>query len=291
MTRKIKPKSTTINIIFSFSTCLFPLTYSSTTFPLSSLCSLSSMVELRRTSATTAMGFIFLRSCFMGFIFMWFWLWVHLISFVLASVLVLASVSAVWSKSKKRAGGGLERMELDLSLYPGLGLHLSQNGAQSRPPPSPLMIAKSLFLSFFWSTMVLVGLVTLLAWVCWLISGFGDWFSGFGDWLVGWIFGLVGGVVVVWLCWSVVVGFGFYFGFDCVGLGLIWVWLCFSGFVVIGFLIWVWFELVCLLGLWVWFAENLVLIVLEFGEEHEEFEEPVVKWRTSWRTLRNIFWF
>ena len=233
MPRKIKPKSTTINIIFSFSMCLFPLTYSSTTFSLSSLCSLSSMMELRRTSATTVMGFIFLRSCFMGFIFMWFWLWVHLISFVLASVLVSASISAVWSRSKKRAGGGLKRIKLDLGLCPGLGLCLSQIGARSRLLPSLLMIAKSLFLSLFWSTMVVVGLVTLLAWVCWLIGGFGDWFSGFGDWSVGWIFGLVGGVVVVWLCWSVVVGSGF----DCVGLGLIWVWLCFSGFVLIGFLI------------------------------------------------------
>ena len=37
-----------------------------------------------------------------------------------------------------------------------------------------------------------------------------------------------------------VVGSRFDFGFDNVGLGLIWVWLCFSGFVVIGFLIWVW---------------------------------------------------
>ena len=89
MPRKIKPKSTTINIIFSFPMCLFPLTYSSTTFSLSSLCSLSLMVELRRTSATTAMSFIFLRSCFMGFIFLWFWLWVHLISFALVFDLVL----------------------------------------------------------------------------------------------------------------------------------------------------------------------------------------------------------
>ena len=89
MPRKIKPKSTTINIIFSFSMCLFPLTYSSTTFSLSSLCSLSLMVELRRTSATTVMGFIFLCSCFMGFIFLWVWLGVHLISFVLVFDLVL----------------------------------------------------------------------------------------------------------------------------------------------------------------------------------------------------------
>ena len=106
-------------------------------FPYYSLSlSLSSMVELRRTSATTTMGFNFLRSCFMGFIFLWFWLWVHLISFVLASVLVLASVSATWSRSRKRADGGLERMELDLGLRPGLGIRLSlclgQNGARSQ---------------------------------------------------------------------------------------------------------------------------------------------------------------
>ena len=64
----------------------------------------------------------------MGFIFFfWFWLWVHPISFVLAFVLVSASVSAVWSRFRKRASGGLERMELDL------GLRLGQNGAQSRP--------------------------------------------------------------------------------------------------------------------------------------------------------------
>ena len=188
---KIKPKSTTINIIFSFSMCLFPLTYSSTTFSLSSLCSLSPMMELRRTSTTTVMGFIFLRSCFMGFVFMWFWLWVHLISFVLAFVSVSASVLAVWSRSKKRASSGLERIELDLGLCPDLGLHLDQIGAWSWLLTSSLMIAKSLFLFFFFgSTMVVVGLVTSLVWVCWLISGFGDW-------LVGWIFGLVGGVVVV----------------------------------------------------------------------------------------------
>ena len=33
----------------------------------------------------------------------------------------------VWSRSRKRADSGLERMELDL------GLRLGQNGAQSRP--------------------------------------------------------------------------------------------------------------------------------------------------------------
>ena len=149
MPRKIKPKSTTINIIFSFSTCLFPLTYSSTTFSLASLCFLSPMVELRRTLATTVMGFIFLCSCFMGFIFLWFWLWVHLISFVLAFISVSTFVSTVWSKSKKRVGGGLDRIELDLGLRPSLGLCLGQNGARSQPPLGPLMIAKSLFLSLF----------------------------------------------------------------------------------------------------------------------------------------------
>ena len=64
----------------------------------------------------TAIGFIFLRSCFMGFIFLWFWLWVHLISFVITSVSVSASILAIWSRSRKRVGGGLERMELDLGL-------------------------------------------------------------------------------------------------------------------------------------------------------------------------------
>ncbi|KAF3951863.1 hypothetical protein CMV_022526, partial [Castanea mollissima] len=53
----------------------------------------------------------------------------------LASISVSTSVSAVWSKSKKRAGGSLERMELDLDLRPDLNLCLSQNGARSRPPP------------------------------------------------------------------------------------------------------------------------------------------------------------
>ena len=74
---------------------------------------------------------------------------VHLISFVLASVSILASISAIWSKSRKRVGSGLERIELDLGLCPSLGLCLGHNGAQSRPLPDPLMIAKSLFLSLF----------------------------------------------------------------------------------------------------------------------------------------------
>ena len=139
------------------------------------------------------------------------------------------------------------------------------------------MIAKSPFLFLFWSTMVVVVLVTLLAWVCWLIGGFGT------DWWVWW---LIGGVDLWFGQWGggglivLVSGGGIWVWF--------WVWLCFSRFVVIGFLIWVWSGLVCLLGLWVWFAKNLMLIVLEFGEEYEEFEEPVVKWRTSWRTLRNV---
>ena len=39
----------------------------------------------------------------------------------------------------KKAGGGLERMELDL------GLRLGQNGARSRPPSRPAVV---LFFSF-----------------------------------------------------------------------------------------------------------------------------------------------
>ena len=165
------------------------------------------------------MGFIFLHSCFMGFIFLWFLLWVHWI-FV---VLVLGSSDFHCSRSRLDLGS-LEQLQEEGRWW------FRENGARSRPPPGPLMIVKSLFLSLFWSTMVVVvGLVTLLAWVCWLIGGFGDEFGGFGDWLVGWIFGLVGGVVVVWLCWSVVVGSGFDFGFDCVFLGLLWL-VSWSGF-------------------------------------------------------------
>ena len=142
------------------------------------------MMELRRTSATTVMGFIFLRSCFMGFVFMWFWLWVHLISFVLASVSVSASVLAVWSRSKKRASSGLERIELDLSLCPDLGLHFDQIGARSWLLTSSLMIAKSLFLFFFWINDggsgfgYFVG-VSLLTdqWVWWLTGGVDLWFG------------------------------------------------------------------------------------------------------------------
>ena len=52
---------------------------------------------------------------------------VHLISFVLASVSVSTSALAIYSKSRKRFGGGLKRMELNL------GLHFGQNGARSQP--------------------------------------------------------------------------------------------------------------------------------------------------------------
>ena len=64
---------------------------------------------------------------------------------------------------------------------------------------------ESLFLSLFWSTMVVVGLVTLWAWVCWLIGVF--------DCLGSW----------AWFFW--VHGFDFFgFGFLIIFLGL-WVWL------------------------------------------------------------------
>ena len=93
----------------------------------------------------------------MGFIFLWFWLWVHLISFVLISVLVSASILAVWSRSRKRAGGGLERMELDL------GLRLGQNGARSRPLSRPVVVLFFSFLFFllgcgFDNDLIMVGL-------------------------------------------------------------------------------------------------------------------------------------
>ena len=64
---------------------------------------------------------------------------------------------------------------------------------------------KSLPLSLFWSTMVVMGLVTLWAWVCWLIGVF--------DCLGSW----------AWFFW--VHGFDFFgFGFLIIFLGL-WVWL------------------------------------------------------------------
>ena len=69
---------------------------------------------------------------------------------------------------------------------------------------------------------------------------------------------LIGGVVVVWLCWLMVVGFRF----DCVDLGLLRL-VSWSGFDLSWFVYWVYgFDLL----------ENSVLIVLEFGEEHEEFD-------------------
>ena len=59
-------------------------------------------------------------------------------------------------------------------------------------------------------------------------------------------------------CWLVVVGFGF----DCVDLSLLQLVSC-SGFDLDWFVYWVYeFDLL----------ENSVLIVLKFGEEHEEFD-------------------
>ena len=171
-----------------------------------------------------------------GFIwFLWFWLWVYLISFVLASVLLSASISAIWSRSKKRSDGGLERMELNLGLRsicwwlrnPSSSLSFLINNGGSR-------------FGYF----VGMGLLTdrwvwwLVRWVWWLISGVDLWFGQWGG----------GGLIVL------VSGGGF------------WVWLCFFGFVVIGFLIWV--------GL---FTRFMGLICLEFGVD------CVRIWRRTWR--------
>ena len=38
------------------------------------------------------------------------------------------------------SGGGLKRMELNLSLRSGLGLHFGQNGTRSRPPSRPAVV-------------------------------------------------------------------------------------------------------------------------------------------------------
>ena len=88
-------------------------------------------------------------------------------------------------------------MELDLGFYLGLGLRLSQNRAQSRPPPSPLMIAKSLFLSFFFindgasGSGYFVG-VGLLTGSVGLVT---DWWGGSLVWSARWWGG--GGLIVL----------------------------------------------------------------------------------------------
>ena len=38
------------------------------------------------------------------------------------------------------SGGGLKRMELNLSLRSGLGLRFGQNGTRSRPPSRPAVV-------------------------------------------------------------------------------------------------------------------------------------------------------
>ena len=76
----------------------------------------------------TAIGFIFLRSCFMGFIF-----------FV---VLVVGSSDFHCSRSRLDLGN-LEQLQEEGRRW------FRENGARSRPPPGPLMIVKSLFLSLF----------------------------------------------------------------------------------------------------------------------------------------------
>ena len=180
--------------------------------------SLSPIVELRRTSTTIAMSFIFLRSCFMGFIFffwcgfgcgfiwfLWFWLWVHLISFVFASISVLAfasvsaSISTDWTRFRKRADGGLERMELDL------GLRLGQNGAWSQIDHYLCFMGFLFFFSFFcfW----VVGLIMI-----WLWWGYGLWLMVVVD------CGRGGGGAELWVLIVVVVewvatllGFHFFF--------------------------------------------------------------------------------
>ena len=161
--------------------------------------SLSPIVELRRTSTTIAMSFIFLRSCFMGFIFfflVWFWLWVHLI-FV---VLVMGSSDFLRF-----------RIHLSLSLRLSLSLHLDgldqiqeegrrwfrENEARSRPSswpkwslisdwPLSLLHGFSFFLFFFLllgcgfdNDLIMVGL-----WVA-AYGGCGLWARWWWCWVVG----------------------------------------------------------------------------------------------------------
>ena len=101
--------------------------------------------------------------------------WVHLISFVLASISISTSVSAVWSRSRKRSGDDLERMELNLDL------RLGQNGARSRPLSR---LAVVFFFSFlflllgcgFDNDLIMVGLWVMACGGCGLWAWW--WWSG-----------------------------------------------------------------------------------------------------------------
>ena len=134
---------------------------------------------------------------------------VHLISFVLASVSVSTSVLAVYSKSRKRFGGGLKRMELNL------GLHFGQNGARSWPTSRLAVV----FFFCFW----VVGLIMI-----W-------WWWGYGLWLVVVVDCGHGGGAELWVLIVVVVewvatlrGFQIFFFFFLV-VGFIWFWLANGG--------------------------------------------------------------
>ena len=130
--RKIKPKSTTINTIFSCSPSLFPLTYSSTTIYLSSLCSLSLSLsrsdfgdkeddqppqwKSRSTTTENINSFkprstpLFLRgihaegldhceafvlTLWVSF-FLWFWLWAHLILLLFLILFFISLPFLLW---------------------------------------------------------------------------------------------------------------------------------------------------------------------------------------------------
>ena len=159
------------------------------------------MVELRRTSATTTMGFIFLRSCFMDFIFF----------------VVLVVGSSDFLRSLIHLGLSLRLDDLEQIQEEGRWW-FRENGARSRPKwssisdwPLSLLFGFSFFLFFFcfW----VVGLIMI--WLWW----------GYGSWLVdcGW----GGGGAKLWVLIVVVVewvamlhGFQFFFFF--------WLWVSFD---------------------------------------------------------------
>ena len=120
-----------------------------------------------------------------------------------------------WSEFREREREKGERMRccrrFGADLEEGGRRWFRENEARSRPPsrlqwtsisasvsvtmklnlclcPSPLMIVKFLFLSLVWSTMVVAGLVTFLAWVWWLVQ---------------WVWWLIGGVDCWFGDWSV----------------------------------------------------------------------------------------
>ena len=200
------------------------------------------------------MSFIFLRSCFMGFIFffflVWFWLWVHLI-FV---VLVMGSSDFLRF-----------RIHLSLSLRLSLSLHLDgldqiqeegrrwfrENGARSRPSswpkwslisdwPLSLLHGFSFFLFLFLllgcgfdNDLIMVGLWVVAYggcglwarwWWCWVVGSDngGGGVGGNTSWVSFFFCFLVVCFIWFWLASGLKNERDFWSGF----IGFNWFWMC-----------------------------------------------------------------